>query len=228
MKVESVEETRSPQGKLRLRFDNGTSMLVFPAVITELCLYPGVEIPEAAMESLRDTCAEASARERAVRIISAAPVSRRELQSRLVRKGETEEHAQQAVQWLNELHLLDDAEVAAQIVRSGAAKGYGFGDVDIGALVEDRVGYNDVFLNERVVRHGFAHIVQCGGQGVVECLVVGGSIGVVECCLQLLLEGRVACKGTKVGCGVGLGIVDGYAADAGVAIFVLIFVIRVV
>lgn len=125
MKVESIEETRSPQGKLRLRFDNGTSMLVFPAVITELCLYPGVEIPEAAMESLRDTCAEASARERAVRIISAAPVSRRELQSRLVRKGETEEHAQQAVQWLDELHLLDDAEVAAQIVRSGAAKGYG-------------------------------------------------------------------------------------------------------
>lgn len=125
MKVESIEETRSPQGKLRLRFDNGTSMLVFPAVITELCLYPGVEIPEGAMESLRDTCAEASARERAVRIISAAPVSRRELQSRLVRKGETEEHAQQAVQWLDELHLLDDAEVAAQIVRSGAAKGYG-------------------------------------------------------------------------------------------------------
>ena len=125
MKVESIEETRSPQGKLRLRFDNGTSMLVFPAVITELSLYPGVEIPEAAMESLRDTCGEASARERAVRIISAAPVSRRELQSRLVRKGETEEHAQQAVQWLDELHLLDDAEVAAQIVRSGAAKGYG-------------------------------------------------------------------------------------------------------
>ena len=56
MKVESIEETRSPQGKLRLRFDNGTSMLVFPAVITELCLYPGVEIPEAAMESLRDSC----------------------------------------------------------------------------------------------------------------------------------------------------------------------------
>lgn len=125
MKVESIEETRSPQGKLRLRFDNGTSMLVFPAVITELSLYPGVEIPEAAMESLRDTCGEASARERAVRIISAAPVSRRELQSRLVRKGETEEHAEQAVQWLDELHLLDDAEVAAQIVRSGAAKGYG-------------------------------------------------------------------------------------------------------
>lgn len=125
MKVEAIEETRSPQGKLRLRFDNGTSMLVFPSVITELNLYPGVEIPDAAMDSLRDTCGEASARERAVRIISAAPVSRRELQSRLVRKGETEEHAQQAVQWLDDLRLLDDEQVALQVVRSGAAKGYG-------------------------------------------------------------------------------------------------------
>ena len=125
MKLESIEQTRSPQGKLRLRFDNDTTMLVFPSVIAELNLYPGIEIPESAMDSLHETCGEASARNRAVRIISAAPVSRRELQSRLVQKGETEEHAQQAVQWLDELHLLDDEELAEQIVLSGAARGYG-------------------------------------------------------------------------------------------------------
>lgn len=125
MKLESIEQTRSPQGKLRLRFDNDTTMLVFPSVIAELNLYPGIEIPESAMDSLRETCGEVSARNRAVRIISAAPVSRRELQNRLVQKGETEEHAQQAVQWLDELHLLDDEELAEQIVLSGAARGYG-------------------------------------------------------------------------------------------------------
>ena len=125
MKLESIEQTRSPQGKLRLRFDNDTTMLVFPSVIAELNLHPGIEIPESAMDSLHETCGEASARNRAVRIISAAPVSRRELQSRLVQKGETEEHAQQAVQWLDELHLLDDEELAEQIVLSGAARGYG-------------------------------------------------------------------------------------------------------
>ena len=125
MKLESIEQTRSPQGKLRLRFDNDTTMLVFPSVIAELNLYPGIEIPESAMDSLHETCGEASARNRAVRIISAAPVSRRELQSRLVQKGETEEHAQQAVQWLDELHLLDDEQLAEQIVLSGAARGYG-------------------------------------------------------------------------------------------------------
>lgn len=125
MKVEAIEQTRSPQGKLRLRFEDGKTMLVFPSVVAELNLYAGVEIPDSAMDSLLDTCGEASARERAVRIISAAPVSKRELENRLVRKGETQEHAQQAVQWLDELQLLDDEQVAQQIVRSGAAKGYG-------------------------------------------------------------------------------------------------------
>lgn len=125
MRIESIEPTRSPQGKLRIRFDDGKTMLVFPSVIAELSLYAGLEIPEAAMESLRQTCGEASAKERAVRIISASAVSRDELRRRLTEKGETHENAERAVEWLDELRLLDDAAVARQIVRNGAAKGYG-------------------------------------------------------------------------------------------------------
>lgn len=125
MKVESIEQTRSPQGKLRVRFDNGESLLMTPALIADLGLYSGQELPDAALASIRESCGEASAKERAVRIVSAAPVSARELQHRLVQKGEREDHARQAVQWLQELHLLDDRQTAAQIVRTGAARGYG-------------------------------------------------------------------------------------------------------
>jgi len=125
MKVESIESARSPQGKLRVRFDDGSSLMVLPSAMAELGLYQGMEIPDGAMDSIKDTCAKASARERAVRIISAAPVSKRELEKRLIQKGEREEDAQQAVQWLEELKLLDDQQAAQQIVRNGAAKGYG-------------------------------------------------------------------------------------------------------
>ena len=125
MKVESIESTRSPQGKLRVRFDDGSSLMVLPSAMAELGLYQGMEIPDGAMDSIKDTCAKASARERAVRIISAASVSKRELEKRLIQKGEREEDAQQVVQWLEELKLLDDAQAAQQIVRNGAAKGYG-------------------------------------------------------------------------------------------------------
>ena len=125
MRVEAIEPTRSPQGKLRVRFDGGESLLMLPAAIAELGLYAGMELPDAAMDSIKETCGAASAKERAVRIVSAASVTKKELRHRLVQKGETEEHADEAVKWLSELHLLDDRQTAAQIVRNGAARGYG-------------------------------------------------------------------------------------------------------
>ena len=125
MRVEAIEPTRSPQGKLRVRFDSGESLLMLPAAIAELGLYAGMELPDAAMDSIKETGGAASAKERAVRIVSAASVTKKELRHRLVQKGETEEHADEAVKWLSELHLLDDRQTAAQIVRSGAARGYG-------------------------------------------------------------------------------------------------------
>ena len=124
MKIEAIEQSKRAQ-KLRLRFDDGSTMLVPASLLTERRLGVGLELSPAALESLRDSCALASAKERAVRIASAAAVSQKELEHRLVRKGESEEHAQEAVQWLSDLRLLDDAAVAEQIVRSGAAKGYG-------------------------------------------------------------------------------------------------------
>ncbi len=125
MRIESIEQTRSPQGKLRLRFEDGETMLVLPAVIAELGLYAGLDVPEAGMDSLREQNAAASAKNRAVRILSAAAVSKNELEHRLVQKGESPEHAAQAAEWLDSMRLLDDRALAAQLVRSAAAKGYG-------------------------------------------------------------------------------------------------------
>ena len=125
MKVESIEQTRSPSGKLRVRFDNGSSLLIFPSVIAEHGIYSGMELPEAALNSLKESNAAASAKERAVRIVSAASISKKELEKRLIQKGEKEEDAKQAVMWLENLKLLDDKQVAQQIVRNGLSRGYG-------------------------------------------------------------------------------------------------------
>lgn len=125
MKVESIEKTRSPSGKLRVRFDNGSSLLIFPSVIAEHGIYSGMELPEAALNSLEESNAAASAKERAVRIVSATSISKKELEKRLIQKGEREEDAKQAVMWLEDLKLLDDKQVAQQIVRNGLSRGYG-------------------------------------------------------------------------------------------------------
>ena len=62
---------------------------------------------------------------RAVRIVSASNVSKKDLRQRLIRKGEDPAQAQEAVQWMEDLNLLDDRRTAEQIVERCAAKGYG-------------------------------------------------------------------------------------------------------
>ena len=66
-----------------------------------------------------------SAKMRAVRIVSASSVTKRDLEQRLVQKGEDPAQAKEAVEWMSDLDLLDDAKVAEQVVHRCIAKGYG-------------------------------------------------------------------------------------------------------
>ena len=77
------------------------------------------------MACLRQAAGQMSAKMRAVRIVSATSVSKRALEERLVQKGEDPDQARQAVQWMEELNLVDDRTTAEQVVRSCIGKGYG-------------------------------------------------------------------------------------------------------
>ena len=112
-------------GNIRLLFDNDAVLKVPPYLAADFGLYAGLELTEQEMETLRQAAKKASAKERAVRIVSASGVSEQELRKRLVQKGEDVEDAAQAVDWLKELNLLDDRQTAFQIVASAVRKGYG-------------------------------------------------------------------------------------------------------
>lgn len=79
-----------------------------------------------------------SAKMRAVRIVSAASVSRKDLEARLVRKGEDPLQAKEAVQWMEDLHLVDDRSTAETVVHSCISKGYGLARAKQ-ALYEKRI-----------------------------------------------------------------------------------------
>lgn len=123
MKLLRIEQTASQVGRVRLVFEDGSKLMVYPSVVADLCLYPGKEVTD--MEQLHEAIGTASAKNRAVRIISASDVSKRDLQRRLIAKGETPEHAKDAVQWLDNMALLDDERTARHIVSQGVRKGYG-------------------------------------------------------------------------------------------------------
>ena len=100
-------------------------MRLYRQTVEDFGLYTGKELSDDEMMELRRAASRMSAKMRAVRIVSASSVSKKDLQQRLVQKGEDPEEARNAVEWMSDLNLLDDARVAEQVVARCISKGYG-------------------------------------------------------------------------------------------------------
>ena len=108
-----------------LHLDNGDTLRLYRQTVEDFGLYSGMEMTNEEYARLQESAGQMSAKMRAVRIVSASSVSKRDLQHRLVQKGEDPEQAKAAVQWMEDLDLLDDRKTAEQIVNRCIHKGYG-------------------------------------------------------------------------------------------------------
>ena len=125
MRIDALCPPQQPKGRWKVVFDDGTVLKIPAVVAADEGLYKNKELSEEDFRQLKAAAGEASAKERAVRIISAADVSEADLKRRLTEKGETPQDAETAIEWLNEMKLLDDRRVAAQIVSRGISHVYG-------------------------------------------------------------------------------------------------------
>lgn len=125
MRIKSVSEKPDRAARFRVELDSGRILRLYRQTVEDFGLYPGLELSDARLEELTEAAGKMSAKMRAVRIVSASSVSKRDLEERLIRKGEEPNQAKEAVQWMSDLNLVDDAQTASQIVSRCAAKGYG-------------------------------------------------------------------------------------------------------
>ena len=125
MRIDSLKTTPDRAGRYWVTFDDGSRMGLYRQTVEDFGLYAGLELTVEEAEKLRTAAGQMSAKMRAVRIVSASSVSRRDLEDRLVRKGEDPAQAREAVQWMEDLHLVDDRNTAEQVVHSCVSKGYG-------------------------------------------------------------------------------------------------------
>ena len=123
--IERIAPIARQEHKIRIVLSDDTEIRTLDYVAADLGLFPGQELDAEALQRLKAAAGKASAKERAVRIISASGVSRQELERRLIQKGEASDHAREAVDWLDDLQLLDDRKTAEQLVASAVRKGYG-------------------------------------------------------------------------------------------------------
>ena len=125
MRIDSLKNSPDRAGRYWATFEDGSRLGLYRQTVEDFGLYIGKELSEEELEQLQTAAGKMSAKMRAVRIVSAASVSKRDLEERLVRKGEDPDQAREAVQWMEDLHLVDDRNTAEQIVHSSISKGYG-------------------------------------------------------------------------------------------------------
>ncbi len=125
MKIEKISAQPDRAGRYTVQFSDESSLRLYKQTVQDFGLYSGMEMTEPEYAALKESASQMSAKMRAVRIVSASNVSQRDLEQRLVQKGEDPACAKEAVRWMSELKLVDDEKTAQQIVSSCIAKGYG-------------------------------------------------------------------------------------------------------
>ena len=125
MRIDLLKTAPDRAGRYWVTFSDGTKQALYRQTVEDFGLYTGMDLSAEEYDRLLTAAGQMSAKMRAVRIVSASSVSKRDLQDRLVRKGEDPTQAKEAVEWMEELHLLDDRNTAEQVVHSCISKGYG-------------------------------------------------------------------------------------------------------
>ena len=125
MRIESLKTSPDRAGRYWLTLEDGSKLALYRMTVEDFSLYSGKELSDEELEKLKTAAGQMSAKMRAVRIVSASNVSKRDLKQRLIQKGEDPDQAMEAIEWMEQLNLLDDKKTAESIVASCIAKGYG-------------------------------------------------------------------------------------------------------
>ena len=148
MKIAKLEPSKHKAGHWLVWFEDGSLLRVGESEVVSLSLYTGKELTEDEAETLAEAAGQSKLNARAVELLSARPMSRKELVDKLsaparrrrkpgedvpepgpetlARERESlRRGAEKAADRLEELGLLNDGEYARTVVRHYSAKGYG-------------------------------------------------------------------------------------------------------
>lgn len=138
MRIKSLAASPDRAGRYRVVLEDDSVLRLYRQTVEDFSLYAGIELSDEQMQMLQTAAGEMSAKMRAVRIVAASSVSKRDLEHRLIQKGEDPEQAKAAVDWMSDMSLLDDGKTAQQIVSRCISKGYGLSRAKQ-ALYEKRI-----------------------------------------------------------------------------------------
>lgn len=132
MRISKLEPSKRVRDRWLVWLDDGSLIRVTENEVTSFALYGGMELSDELYDRLTEQAGRSTVRAKALDLLAARPLSRKELVDKLTisRNREkppiaTAEQAAEAADWLEELGYLNDGEYAKLVVRHYSAKGYG-------------------------------------------------------------------------------------------------------
>ena len=125
MRIDALSGQPDRAGRYLVTFSDSSVLRLYRQTVEDFGLYVGLELSPEQMTALRAAAQQMSAKMRAVRIVAASNVSKSDLEQRLVRKGESPQYAKEAVQWMQDMNLVDDRATAEAVVQRCIRQGYG-------------------------------------------------------------------------------------------------------
>ena len=125
MRVERIEWSKHKQERVLVYLEGGDLLRITESELLRFGLYVGLDISPETVVQLQKSGARSETRVRAANMISARPLSKKELTRRLVQKGSEADDADAAADYLENIGALDDAAYAAMLVRHYSAQGCG-------------------------------------------------------------------------------------------------------
>ena len=129
MKITRIENSKHVQERVLVFLEEGDPLRITGHELLQFGLYPGMDLSPQLVVQLQAAGQRSESRVKAARLASGRMMSRKELTSKLSRKGIDPDTAEETADWLESLGAVDDVAYAGVIARHYAASGYGPGRV---------------------------------------------------------------------------------------------------
>ena len=126
MRISKLSASKHKKGRILVQLEGGELLRVGEREVVAFALYAGKELTEEEKTALEHAARESGLKDRALNLLTARPLSRKELIGRLMERADaTEEEVGAVADELEGLGFLDDRTYAETLVRHYSAKGYG-------------------------------------------------------------------------------------------------------
>jgi len=125
MVIRDLKPSQHAQGRWLALLEDGSILRLGEGEVVGFSLYTGMELDGETLEKLQQSARRSGLKEKAINLLSAKPMSRRELEKKLQSWQADEEESRELCQRLEELGFLNDGRYAELVVRHYSAKGYG-------------------------------------------------------------------------------------------------------